>query len=497
MVPGLRCYFQKNKGLIRQLLAGLTVSWTAFLNGVYLGWPSPLMEILSKPNGAFTGSPSERELELMVAALDMGTIFSPIPCCYLIDKFGRRPLLILVGPMSLIGWLLAYFWGSMTSLYAVRLIQGLQCGIANTIVPLYISEMAEPRIRGTLNTIPGAALNVGVLYGYIIGLFGSYDALTALCVIATVPYVIAVLFIPETPYFHLMRGEEDKARAILDSTRDGLDELEFAEMKRSVAEEMQQNLETSLLTSPTDLRSLFTVLFTYVGATFTYFWVIPEYAALTIGRGTQDKIMSTNQFAVLLGLITLAGTVPAAYLVDRMGRKPLLMLSCALTALFAFAAAVYFYVREKDLADTSGWGFCICLFVSGLLCSASLGLGQMPFILQSEYFPASSRAIAGAIVSGVGAVFSVISALLYPDTAKSVGMYFNYVISGVVASLVFVYCHFEMLETRGLTFAEIQRRFVARAEGIALSEAEEDECAMKLPPFKSDATHTKKNLSAC
>ncbi|CAH0767746.1 unnamed protein product [Bemisia tabaci] len=516
MVPGLRCYFQKNKGLIRQLLAGLTVSWTALQNGLYLGWPSPIMKSLSGggsegPLEPFARRWSENEISWMVAALDLGNIFSPLPCSRLVDRWGRKPLLILMAPLSILSWTLVYLGTSVTAVCVARVLQGFQCGIASTVVPLYLSEISEPQVRGAINTIPAVAVNIGILFCYTAGPYVSYKTLTTLCIILSIPYAVTVYHIPESPYFHLMNKNVFKARRFLEWTRTEFRDDELAKMRDNVNSEMEASAHRPTSLARHDFIALFVVLFMYIAPTFTFYWVIPEYAARTFSTSTFTSIfnatskynatstynaasafdptstvnvtstfnaastfnptltsnfsspsviststLTPDQYTILLGVFTLAGTLPSTYLIDRLGRRQITLLSAMLTAVFAYLTSGYLFLAERQLLDADRFSWCTCIFTSGLLCSASLGLGQMYCILQSEYFPSNSRALAGATVAAIGSIFSVVADKIYLSIADSIGMYFNFCISGSVSLLVCVFAWFFMIETRGRTFAEIQ-----------------------------------------
>ncbi|CAB0018831.1 unnamed protein product, partial [Nesidiocoris tenuis] len=129
------------KGVVHQWIASTVMAWAFLIAGINEGW------LLALPD-SINLTPSD--YELMTWMYSLGSIVAPIPSGILVDYMGRKKGLLLTAAVPLTSWILIYFANHSAGLHVAELLAGFWDGIVRTAVPLYIGEIAEPRIRGAL-----------------------------------------------------------------------------------------------------------------------------------------------------------------------------------------------------------------------------------------------------------------------------------------------------------------------------------------------------------
>ncbi|RZF34561.1 hypothetical protein LSTR_LSTR015158, partial [Laodelphax striatellus] len=144
-----------------------------FVTGCWLAWPSPALRKLEVKGGANVFIEGD-EISWVVASLDVGNMISPIPASYLVDRIGRKPVLLATGPLYLVCWMLTFVPGTPYFLFLSRFLAGIGKGIAFSICPMYLGEIASVEVRGAISTISTGALWGGSLLMFIVGPLVSY-----------------------------------------------------------------------------------------------------------------------------------------------------------------------------------------------------------------------------------------------------------------------------------------------------------------------------------
>jgi len=171
-----------------------------------------------------------------------------------------------------------------------------------------------------------------------------------------------------------------------------------------------------------------------------------------------DTRLSPNASAVLFGLFIAVACVPFALTVDKYGRRPLFIASCAGTALcHAFVAALLSLERRDDDATSHGW-----LLLAGV-CAAEffINIGLMPLlsVVQCEYFPSDTRGLANSAVVFTITITSTVMLKTYQPVCDAYGKRANFIAYAAVTFLGGLFCYFWVPETKGKSFLQIQTDF--------------------------------------
>src|SRR4051794_19585239 len=263
----------------------------------------------------------------IVATLLLGAMVGAGFAGRLADKLSRRLLIIVAAIVFTVGALLAAAAPTVGVLIAARFILGLAVGSAALVVPLYLAEIAPTEVRGAVASLNQLMIVVGILAAFIVNAIlassGNWRLMLGLAAVPSLILLAGMLFMPETPRYLVHAGEEDEAR-------DVIEDLPTDES----ADERIQEIQDVEQTDDTGLRALFRAkwvrpaLLVAVGlAAFQQFVginTIIYYAPTTltdVGFGKTSAIYAN----LVIGVVNVGMTVIAIKIIDRVGRKPMLI----------------------------------------------------------------------------------------------------------------------------------------------------------------------------
>jgi len=429
--------------------------------GTSFGWPSPVLAKLA--SGKLTMAATNEQQSWMIALLEMGNLLSPIPFGLLVDAVGRKPCLLLTGPLYIVSWLMVLCSNAIGVLYWVRLLQGACIGIITTVAPIYIGEISGDGIRGALSTFFNGMLNAGILYVYCIGPLVTYDALAYCSLLVPCAFVITCLWIPESPYYYVLKDDDGRARESLtwlhgggaDGDADAVAD-ELTRIKAEVKNELRHKGSMSdLFGSRCGRRAFLIVQIVAAADVLSGMTTVLAYASSTFAHADTEHTLSPDQFTMLLGALIFCTTFVTGYLVDKLGRRPLLLFSCFGCGAFELATGAYYYKRWVG-AYAPGGAWVPFAAIGSFAVVYSIGLGPLLPTLQGEMFPSNVRGVASAITSVTLTVISFVGLKMYQVITDRWGIHVNYFIygTGCLVSSLLIYRF--LPETKGKTFAQIQ-----------------------------------------
>lgn len=206
---------------------------------MHYGWPSPYLPVLESGNYTFQVS-SEESSYLAIMPL-VGEIFGAVIILLLIDIAGRKKLIVLSSIPTIFAWLFIGFSTKIPLMFFGRFLAGFCDGITYTAVPMYLGEIASPKTRGFLASLCSASLVLGILFIYILGAYVQLDTTAFISTSLPVILLLTSSYIPESPYFHMMKGNESKAKQCLETLR-GVSDVsdELARISIAVKEQNEQ-----------------------------------------------------------------------------------------------------------------------------------------------------------------------------------------------------------------------------------------------------------------
>ncbi|KAF6210085.1 hypothetical protein GE061_015841 [Apolygus lucorum] len=433
-----------------QWVVAIMATICSLTSGQFYAWPAAALPQILDGSAGF--SLSDNESAWMITITFLGNILSPIPSGALMDRIGRRNTLSLGILVAITSWLILAFLTDIVSIFIARFLSGVWGGIVYTVVPAFLGEVVDPKIRGSMGAVFGVMLYVGALYESLASNV-TYQLFIFISMIPPVILFVGFLFIPESPYYYLRKQKREKAKNSIIWLKGSCSDEDLDNLQQKV----QQQLETKgtfcdIFRTKAGRKAFIivevlqavqrcagvTFLFAYTTVVVPTSWLSPQ-----------------NSF-LLLTVVWIVCSLLSSTIMDKFGRKTLLSISCLGSGLAMCSAAVWYYLREFSTIDTSTTNYMPLLFliISGIFYS--MGIVSIPTIVQSELFPVNVKSKGSALACITANIFSGISTRFFFDINNAIGVYFNFVIMGVSPLICVVFILTVMVETKGKSLEMIQ-----------------------------------------
>jgi sugar porter (SP) family MFS transporter len=403
------------------------------------------------------GGLSSFQEELVTSLLLVGAVVGALTAGRLADWIGRRLTVLITATVFIVGVMLAAFTPTYPVLLVARFIIGLAVGSASMVVPLYIGEVVPPRVRGGLVSLNQLAITVGILTSYLIdyGLSdsGNWRLMFGLAAIPAVALFVGMLFQKESPHWLIRQGRDDEARRVLQRLRDDSD---IDEEIREVHEVSRRQGRYRDLISPR-VRPLVVVgvmlaVFQQITGINTVIYYAPTLLQ-GAGLGNNAALLAN----VVNGAVNVGMTIVAIWLLDKVGRRPLL-----LTGTAGMAVGMVIVGCSFIGGSTLHGGLAIVAIVGLFIYTGSfaIGLGPVFWLLIAEIYPLRIRGAAMSVASMANwaANFVVtVSFLTLLGAIGGVGVFFLF---GFLTLVALAYFWRKVPETKGRSLQEIERELV-------------------------------------
>ena len=384
------------------------------------------------------------------------------------DRSGRKRVLVLCALLFAIAGIASALPATFPQFLAARFLGGIAIGISSMVCPVYISECAPAAVRGRLGSLFQLGIVVGIFLTFFINagiqacgdhawnesvgwrwMLGA-EALPAAVLLWVLPRA------PESPRWLVQAGRDGEAARILFGWLDtSAVAHELAAIRGAVATESGRMVE---LLHRRFRRPLVIAVGVAVIAQLSGINAVMYYSTkifITAGVGVQDAFTAT----VLIGFVNLVFTLLAVALVDRVGRRPLLLAGLVLQTV-SLASVAW-------LLGSHAAGVALLLAVLTFIASFAIALGPIPWLLGSEVFPAKIRGRAMSVVSFSVWVACYVVAQTFPmlNGAHAIGPARTFGLYALVSALGLAFTAFWVPETKGRTLEEIESSWATYARG--------------------------------
>jgi len=382
----------------------------------------------------------------------IGALFGGIPC----DRLGRKKTLFWIGVLYAASALGSALATDPYTFSFFRFIGGLGVGASSVAAPTYLSEIAPADKRGGMV----ARYQFMIVFGIFIALFSNYllkgvggsidwRLMLGVEAIPAIIYCIMVLKVPHSPrWLVLNKGDEQTAKGILESMGIKDATQSIAEIKASVTESVRSGFWSKKYSLPITLAFLLAFFNQLSGINFIFYYA-PEILEVA-GLASKESLMNS----ISLGFVNLIFTMLGMYLIDRAGRKQL-MLWGSFGYIISLAMVAYAFYTGASPAFLLSF---LLLFIA----SHAVGQGAVIWVFISEIFPNKVRAMGQSFGSGVHWVFAALITLVTPVFLdKDDGIFrenpwpiFAFFAGFMVLQLLFVL--FMMPETKGKSLEQLE-----------------------------------------
>ncbi|KAJ0170763.1 hypothetical protein K1T71_013535 [Dendrolimus kikuchii] len=442
----------------RQYVFASMASYGSLCTGMSMGWTSPVLPMLRGPNSPLSRQLTLQEESWIGSLLVLGGLIGPFITIILSKYIGRRWLIMGSNVPLLLGWLLAGVATDLPTIYVARLFWGCAVAMQFATVPIYIGEIAEDKIRGSLSALFLLFINIGFLLAYAIGPFATYWGLTASGGILSLFYIPFTWLIPETPFFLVFKGRHEEASEVLVKLRGTSKEAvqpELEGLKAMIEREYKVEPKISdLWATRGNFKALGICVFLAMLLQLSGIDVLLFYMEELLDKiGTK---MSPSDGTIIMGAVQMVTSFITPLVVDRLGRRLLmwttslgLTICLTLIGLYALMDSHYKY----NVAPVAFLPL-LCLVVYMILFT--LGVGPVPWILVGEMFPLKTKCYASGMSSFMCWLAGFIWTRFFRDVAASYGIYTAFWILAVCSGFGFIFSITLLPETKGKTFDEIQ-----------------------------------------
>lgn len=374
----------------------------------------------------------------------VGALYGNVPC----DKYGRKLTLIATGVLFLASALGSAIAPDPYSFSILRFIGGLGVGVSSIVVPAYISEIAPAKYRGRLV----ALYQFQIVFGILIAFFSNYALSEFLNlnwrwmlgaeIIPAAVFLAMVFGVPESPRWLITRkGNEAEARKVLTSVNPGNVDQVIAEIHHAQREFTSDRLFSGAYTWPILLAFLIAFFNQLSGINFIIYFA-PRVFGLA-GLDANASLLSTTG----IGVVNLVFTILGMLLIDRSGRKKLMLIGSAGYIVSLSAVAWAFY--------SGAGGMLVVLFVFLFIASHAVGQGAVIWVFIAEIFPNNVRAKGQSLGCGTHWVFAAMIALLMPYVLSVFAGHTIFAFFAFMMVLQLLFVVFLMPETRGRTLESL------------------------------------------
>jgi SP family arabinose:H+ symporter-like MFS transporter len=397
---------------------------------------------------------SEFQTEVAASALLAGCVAGASIAGTLSDRYGRRRILILSALLFAASSLGAALPRNLAEFTAARFIGGIAIGVASVLAPLYIAEVAPPAIRGRLVSLNQMAIVSGILLAYLVNWALAATGPTgwrwmfASAAVPSILFFVALLFVPESPRWLTKQDRPDEAFRIL--SRVGGREhaaAEIAQIQAAIAEETGSLAE---LFQPGLRRPLIIAVVLAVLQQVTGINTVLFYGSIIFKEHAGNADSAAIGANVLVGAINFLSTIVALWIIDKVGRKALLIFSAAGMAVAEIALGAAFLIEPPP-------GNLILAII--LFCAAAfaVGLGPGVWVMMAELFPTRIRGRAMSIATISLWTACVALTLTFLSLVKAIGASGAFWLYSLMCITTVVFVWRATPETKGKTLEEIEQ----------------------------------------
>ncbi len=404
-------------------------------------------------------------LEVIVSGVLAGAAVGALGGGRMADLFGRRKLLITTAIIFAAGAILCAVAQSPTILVVGRIIVGLGIGLSSSTVPVYISEVAPADARGWQVSLFQLAITVGILLAYLVdyafALIQGWRWMFGLAVVPAGIFGLGMIFLPESPRWLVRNGRREEARATLSRIRGTADvDAELAEIERSLRQAPESGRLSDLL-APSIRRSLVIGIGLAIFQQITGINTVIYYAPVII----QSAGISSASGAILatagIGLVNVLMTIVAMRLIDRTGRKPLLLIGIAgMAVTLGFLGFVF-----RMSAHSGALAWLAVISMMAYVASFAISLGPIFWLLISEIYPLKIRNSAEGLAATFNWGSNLLITLTFLTLVERLGPSWTFWLYGLSAVAAWIFSYYIVPETKGRTLEEIEEYWRAASAG--------------------------------
>ncbi|XP_053680881.1 facilitated trehalose transporter Tret1-2 homolog [Anopheles nili] len=447
---------------LKQTLLSLSVSLSYYCIGLVRGYSAPAVPSMHELNPALL--PTKNIASWVSSIPPFGAFFGSLVAFPLMHKIGRKYTVLIASPLWVASWVLIATANDWRVLFAARMLSGFGAGLSLPAAQVYVSECSDPRIRGVIGSLPALAMSFGILVMYVMGKFFDWRLLAWICCGMACCLFLAVACFPQSPVWLKTRKQYEKAHYSAKWLH--LQGFSFDPKAASVAIGSQGKRPSCDIPKPFSKEALLRreiliplgiglVLLSIQqlsGIDAVIFFTVEIFRS----AGTS---MDGHLATIIVGTVQVASNSAALFVVDRAGRKPLLIVSGLIMCMAMASMGAAFHLNS--IGNTC-FGFLPVISLIVFMIGFSIGFGSIPFLLMGELFPTAQRSLLSSLAGSfnLAMMFTVIKTY-HPleDLITTSGTFLMYSVLCALGVVFVITC---VPETKGRELESIQKLFERR-----------------------------------
>lgn len=452
----------------KQVLATFCATLGCLLNGSVIGYTSPAIPSLR--NGTTVWASHEQgamalnyqQASWITGLLSLGCFVGCILAGPVMERLGRRKTLMFVASGAYAGgFILIVLANGAEMVYTGRFLNGLGLGLVLATVSVYIVEIATIDMRGFLGCFVQFLGSVGVLITFCLGSVLNWWQLALANLGMVLPFVVAMYFVPESPRWLIMRGNEWAGEVALKWLRGrGTESLdrEIEQIKKEIRIRKRERMSITQLLEPEVVKPFAISMMMMFFLQMSGFNVMVFYCVSIFKMSS--SVVEANLASIIVGVVLLISCFVALGVVSQLGRKVMLVTSIFGMSVCHMTLGACFYLEQQYPGHEYPVGWLPLVAVIGFLFLGNIGYGTLIWVVTAELLPPKVRAMANSFIICFAFITGFIVAKTFVDLIQSplresgtFWLYGSVCFIGGIFTLVFV------PETRNKSIEEIQDFF--------------------------------------
>lgn len=452
-----------SKGIRNQYFATICANLATLIYGLSIGWLSPNLELLLTPATPLnSGQITVAEAGWIGSIGTVGCVLAVLICGWVAEIAGRKAALMLIGVTQLASWVVVIFGSNLNMIYTFRILGGFAGGGTFSVIPMFVSEISEDKIRGSLGAVLSITCNIGILLGFILCYYLEYYTVTYIALAFCILYSVGCMFLPESPQYLFTKEKKDRAIRSLRFYRGEADNesskfiSEVAKFKEigNVPKDSTRRVQLHIkdLLNKATLKGILICVIVMMFHPMSGSVPLITFTDRIFKESGSDLPPATC--AMIVAAIQLVGSYVSSVTVDKAGRKVLLVTSALGCAICSATMGTYKFLIVNGF-ELTYFKWIPVTTLSGLVFITAIGIGIVPFIIMPEILEPRVRGfvITWCLLEFHAVAFMVVK--LFPTVVDKVGLYavMWFFSCCCVAAALFVI--FYVPETKGKSFEEI------------------------------------------
>lgn len=442
-----------------------SVNMMSMIAGIGYAWSSPCIpKLTAKGDSEFNPLPKPAtlsEISWITSLHCLGAISGPLFTGIIACKLGKKKTIILFAVPQIIANIMLIFANNVNHFYAARFLLGIGTGCVFSLIPVYVAEMSHPKYRGRTSIFMSLTITFTQDLVFIIG---PYVTIRTLAIISLIPSAIFfstfVLFMPESPYDYVRRDNISKAHQALTQVRQyvNVDE-ELNNIIKSVSNKNDEFKLTDAILSKSVQKSFLVAFGLMFFQQFNGTNAINSYQQ-TIFDATKSSIPA-DKSVMIVGGAQLLVLFLVSKLVDKWGRKKLLLVSYIGQLISLISLGAYFHLQNLDM-DISYLFWLPVTSILIFMLSFKMGAGPVSWTIAGEIFPTEFKFFLSPLIAFCMTLMSFLVTFVFPRFSDIFGFEYSFWIFTVVVAFAIPFVVYIVPETKGQSLEEIQKNFESK-----------------------------------